>query len=131
MYPLVPLAWAFRLAGHEVRFASAGSIEDAIIHTGLPAVVIRRTGPVLTGEELDDLVREVYSQPPWPLDYGVNRHLLDDSQRALLTRLGQYMVAASDRLAGGLVKFAKEWKPDLIVHDATTYAGAVAAAVLD
>ena len=130
LYPLVPLAWAFRLAGHEVRFASSGSVEQAIVHSGLPAVVIPGNGPVLSATERADLVRDVYSQPPWPRDYGVHRHLLDADQRGLLTRLGQYMVAASEALVDGLVSFAQEWKPDIVVHDAITYAGAVTAAVL-
>ncbi|GAB3904599.1 hypothetical protein GCM10029964_098610 [Kibdelosporangium lantanae] len=39
LYPIVPLAWACRAAGHEVRVASGAKIADDIVHTGLPAVV--------------------------------------------------------------------------------------------
>ncbi|TCO46627.1 nucleotide disphospho-sugar-binding domain-containing protein [Actinocrispum wychmicini] len=130
VYPLVPLAWACRLAGHEVRFVTAGSVSAVVTQTGLPATKIR-SSPVFSAEERDALVRSVYSQPPWPRDYGVNRHLLDSDQRGLLTWLGRYMIEASESLADGLVEFTKVWRPDLVVHDAVTYAGAVAAAVVD
>jgi UDP:flavonoid glycosyltransferase YjiC (YdhE family) len=129
VYPLVPLAWACRLAGHEIRFVTAGSVSATVAETGLPATVIR-SSPVFTREERDDLVRAVYTQPPWPLDYGVNRHLLNEDQRGLLVWLGRYMVEASESLADSLVEFTRAWKPDLVVHDAVTYAGAVAAAVI-
>jgi UDP:flavonoid glycosyltransferase YjiC (YdhE family) len=38
LYPLVPLAWACRSAGHEVRIASEAKIVEQIVHTGLHAV---------------------------------------------------------------------------------------------
>ena len=45
-YPLVPLAWALRSAGHEVLVASQPSMTEDIVGAGLPAVGGRR-GPGL------------------------------------------------------------------------------------
>ncbi|MEA2207331.1 MAG: hypothetical protein QOE77_4107, partial [Blastocatellia bacterium] len=39
-YPLVPLAWALRSAGHEVLVASQPSMTDTIVGAGLPAVAL-------------------------------------------------------------------------------------------
>jgi glycosyltransferase len=129
LFPIVPLAWACRAAGHEVRIASAPSATDTILHTGLPAVVVG-SGPRLTPQELRDLVATVYGQGAWPPDWAANPHLLDDRQHELVLRLGRYLVTASDAMADDLLAFARQWQPDLIVHDAITYAGAVVAQVL-
>jgi len=130
LFPLVPLAWACRAAGHEVRLASAPSAAEIIVHTGLPAVVIG-SGPRLSDSDRADLVRAVYGQPPWPRDWPATVTRLDDGQRALLARLGRYLVTAADAMTDGLISFARQWKPDVIVHDAITYAGEVAAQKLD
>ncbi|MFI9387204.1 nucleotide disphospho-sugar-binding domain-containing protein [Kutzneria sp. NPDC052558] len=130
LFPLVPLAWACRAAGHEVRLASAPSAAEIIVHTGLPAVVIG-SGPRQSPEDRADLVRSVYGQPPWPRDWPALVTRLDDGQRDLLARLGRYLVTAADAMADGLISFARQWKPDVIVHDAITYAGEVAAQKLD
>src|SRR5437763_2801188 len=129
LYPLVPLAWACRAAGHEVRFASSRSGTEAIIEAGLPAVLVG-TGPRLTAEERAELVGAVYSEPAWPTDYPVNLHRLGDRQRALLRRLGRYLVSAAESMVDDLIGFGREWWPDLIVHDAITYAGTVAGQLL-
>ncbi|HEY0500854.1 MAG TPA: nucleotide disphospho-sugar-binding domain-containing protein [Kutzneria sp.] len=126
LFPLVPLAWACRAAGHEVRLASAPSAAEIIVHTGLPAVVVG-SGPRQSAQDRADLVRAVYGQPPWPRDWPAMLMKLDDEQRALLARLGRYLVTAADAMTDGLISFAQQWKPDVIVHDAITYAGEVAA----
>lgn len=38
LFPMVPLAWAFQAAGHEVRVAGPPSCQDAITQAGLSAV---------------------------------------------------------------------------------------------
>ena len=50
-YPLVPLAWALRSAGHEVLVASQPAMIEVITGAGLPAVAV--------GEDLD--FAEVFS----------------------------------------------------------------------
>jgi glycosyltransferase len=129
LFPLVPLAWACRAAGHEVRIASAPSLGADLIRTGMPAVLVggpQRRDPVARAE----LVAAVYSQDPWPLDWGVRPHALDAAQRAHVERLGRSLLAGADAMLDDLVAFGRTWRPHLIVYDAASYAGPVAAAVL-
>jgi glycosyltransferase len=130
LYPLVPLAWALRSAGHEVRFATSSPLVDEIIRIGLPAVTVGGS-PRVTRAERDDLVAAMYGQDPWPPGFAGNLSLLTDDQVALLCRLGRYQAAVSEAIVDGLVGFGRRWRPDLVCYDAATYAGAVAAAVLE
>jgi UDP:flavonoid glycosyltransferase YjiC (YdhE family) len=129
LFPLVPMAWAFRAAGHEVRITSISSLGDDIVHTGLPAVLAGK-GPRSLGVDVDGVAAAEYLQPPWPRDYVAHMHLLNDEQRALLRSLGQYMVWAAEASVDDLLAFAKWWRPDLIVHEAVCYAAMVTAGVL-
>ncbi|MGO4760374.1 glycosyltransferase, partial [Streptomyces sp. 2MCAF27] len=48
----------------------------------------------------------------------------------MLRALGEKQVRIAEAMAQGLVAFARCWQPGLVVHDASAYAGTVAAAVL-
>jgi glycosyltransferase len=128
LYPLVPLAWAFRVAGHEVRLAGTPSSIDTMLHTGLPVVTVG-SGPKLSPEARDELLSTAYGQPPWPADWPAHPESLDSSQTRLLEVLGRYSVIVADAMATDLVAYVQQWKPQLIVHD-TLALGAVAAAQL-
>ncbi len=41
-FPMVPLAWACRAAGHEVRMASQPELADLMRRSGLPYVTVGR-----------------------------------------------------------------------------------------
>jgi glycosyltransferase len=129
LFPVVPLAWACRAAGHEVRVASAAKIADDIVHTGLPAVVAGGAA-VHPAKGRAEFIASIYSQEPWPHEWPVNMHLLNDRQREHLERLGNAMIAGAQAMAGDLVAFAQWWRPDIVVYEAVSYAGAVTAAVL-
>ncbi|KAB2346149.1 activator-dependent family glycosyltransferase [Actinomadura rudentiformis] len=131
-FNLVPLAWALRAAGHEVQVASQPDLAEAITRAGLTAVPVgeplnmggasaggsgggsmTRTFETLAGGMIDDS-----GEPPtW--------------DRAL----GAFTVACSveyEYFSGGqvlddLVEYARHWRPDLVVWDALTFSGAVAA----
>lgn len=130
LYPMVPLAWAVRSAGHEVRIASAPRVLDQIVHTGLPAVVVG-TGPKYDLRARRELVSALYSQDPWPRDWAVNPQLLGGDQLAHITRVARALMTAAAAMVDDLVAFSLDWRPDVIVYDSISYAGAVAAAVLD
>jgi UDP:flavonoid glycosyltransferase YjiC (YdhE family) len=128
IYPLVPLAWAFRSAGHEVRLTSTPNWADAMIATGLPTVTVGGS-PRVPREVRDALVGAQYSQPPWPTDWVTKVHQLDRAKLTYLESLGRYLVAAADAMVDDLVVFATDWAPDAIVYDGISYAGPVAAGV--
>jgi glycosyltransferase len=129
LFPLVPMAWAFRAAGHEVRIASVPSLGDDMVHTGLPAVIAGK-GISSLGVDAAGVAAAEYLQAPWPRDYAAHMHLLNDDQRALLRSLGQYMVWVAEASVDELLAFARRWRPDLIVHEAVCYAAMVTAGVL-
>jgi UDP:flavonoid glycosyltransferase YjiC (YdhE family) len=130
LYPIVPLAWAFRAAGHEVRLAGTPGNAADLVRTGLPALTLGH-GPRLSERDMRELISVSFGQRPWPADWPVNLHLLDQDQVTYLELSGRYVVAAAAGMVDDLVEFARHWRPDLIVFDGLALAGAVAAAVLD
>lgn len=95
LFPLVPLAWACRAAGHEVRIAGPAVLTDVIVHTGLPA--------------------------NWP----AHPHLLDDQQCAVIELIGRNSAETAEYMVDALIAFAGDWRPDVMVHDIAGFAGAV------
>jgi len=110
LYAMVPLAWGFRAAGHEVRFASQPALAGVITSAGLPAVVV--------GSDVDavGMVR----------GYVLGRGRSTGSSprpRAL-----ELVRALAESMAGDLIDYARAWRPDLVVYDPTALAGPLAAA---
>jgi UDP:flavonoid glycosyltransferase YjiC (YdhE family) len=130
LYLMVPLAWACRAAGHEVRLVSTPQYADELVRTGLPGVTVGG-GPIdYPPEGTQRLVSALVSADRWPLGWVVNPHLLSADQRALLEEQGRYGIALAETMVDDLIGFGRAWRPDVIVYDAVTYAGAVAAAAL-
>ncbi|MER6687606.1 nucleotide disphospho-sugar-binding domain-containing protein [Streptomyces minutiscleroticus] len=127
---MVPLEWAARAAGHEVRVASAPSLVEAITASGLPAVSVGSA--VDLGREARrsrDLVAW-HDHDRWPAGWPVQPELLDEKRLGLLAALGRRQFALAGNMLDDLVAFARDWRPDLVVHDAVSYAGPVVASVL-
>ncbi|MET9297618.1 activator-dependent family glycosyltransferase [Streptomyces sp. NPDC003077] len=126
---LVPLAWALRAAGHEVRVASQPALTDVVTGSGLTAV------PVGTDHRIHE-TRTRMSGEPRPnhpaIQFDEARAQPLDWEHALGidTLLTPYFYAlANDTMVDDLVAFARTWRPDLVLWEPTTYAGAVAAHV--
>ncbi|MFE9650517.1 nucleotide disphospho-sugar-binding domain-containing protein [Streptomyces sp. NPDC006365] len=139
LYAMVPLAWALRTAGHEVHVASqpdaANFSADDIARTGLPAVAI--------GDDLDvsatmAAVMEA-AEPPAPTapaPAGPRRratqseYAADDPYGELDGLATQHFpFFNSPSVIDGAVRYARRWRPDLVIWDAMTmaYAGPAAA----
>ncbi len=129
LYPLVPLAWAFRAAGHEVRLASTPRWATDISYTGLSPVAVGGP-PQVTTNARDDLAAAMFSQHPWPSDWAANMVDLAPERLAYLESIGRYLIAAAAAMVDDLVAFARSWAPDLVVYDSFSYAGPVTAAAL-
>ncbi|MDH2427236.1 nucleotide disphospho-sugar-binding domain-containing protein [Sphaerisporangium sp. TRM90804] len=120
-FPMVPLAWALRAAGHEVRVASQPALMDTIMRSGLPGVV--------TGEDFDIVgyhrrelasLRVEEEDPPGPGQW-------DERKRRRVQKSFSQFVAIAELMADELLGFARDWRPDLVVHDPLTYAGPLVA----
>ncbi|MFE6273049.1 nucleotide disphospho-sugar-binding domain-containing protein [Streptomyces goshikiensis] len=126
LFPLVPLAWAARVAGHEVllavppdRMASAAATGLTPVAVGAAPAVPPPGGP------------PGGPGPRWPADWPLRPEALDPGQRGLLDSMVERQVRIAEAMLPSLLDFARAWRPDVIVSDASSYAGTVAAAVLD
>lgn len=105
-FPLVPLAWACRSAGHEVLVLSADEFVPTVLGSGLPAA---SSGP---GERFADLVAD--DRPSDGLA----------EQRATHGRVFGRMAV---RALAGTAMTARNWRPDLIVSERAEFAGPITA----
>ncbi|WP_121398752.1 nucleotide disphospho-sugar-binding domain-containing protein [Micromonospora sp. M71_S20] len=114
--PLLPLAGALRDAGHEVLVATAA---DGL-RAARPGVPTRDVAPAF---DFGRIARRVLLRHP----------LIARAELAGTggTRgAGLLFGAVNDQLADGVVAVAREWKPDLVIHEPFAVAGALAAATL-
>lgn len=137
LFNMVPLAWSLRTAGHEVRVASEPDLLDVITGTGLTAVSVG------SGEALPERIRRAWREgtlppiedapplgEPAPLfDISPDREPLSWQQ---VKRIYDTLVVPrarlfNDAMMDDLVDVCREWKPDLVLWNAVTYAGAIAA----
>lgn len=113
LIPLVPLAWAFRSAGHEVAVATQPPMVGTVTGAGLPAAAVGSAvdHTNLLGSAMRPLLAvETAAQPP-----GRRR------------RLGLSVRIAED-MADDVTRLCAAWKPSLVLHEPTTYAAPLAAA---
>nr|AXB74585.1 glycosyltransferase [Streptomyces roseiscleroticus] len=121
---MVPLAWALRTAGHDVRVAAQPSMHPVIVRSGMPAVGV--------GPDVDFAAVRRRTLP----------HERRDTDRP---ETAEELRAAAERDDGGLfrawneattaalddtVAFARAFRPDLIIGDTMAPAALVAAHVL-
>ncbi|UNO40785.1 nucleotide disphospho-sugar-binding domain-containing protein [Streptomyces sp. MST-110588] len=118
-FPCVQLGWALRAGGHEVLVASQPSLTDGITRAGLPAAAVGEDVDVgaLAGRYFSWLVRQER-----PVEW--------EEMRAW----GAGNVITYKRIAEAMLEdtlsLARDWRPDLVVFDPTTYAGPLVAARL-
>jgi UDP:flavonoid glycosyltransferase YjiC (YdhE family) len=121
-YPLVPLAWALRSAGHEVLVASHPSMTEVIVGAGLPAVAV--------GEDLD--FTEVFRGQTGrvaTLSERARGAATPGSREPAVTADGG-VVRFAAAMVSDLVAFGGEFNPDLVVFEPQNFAAAITAAAL-
>lgn len=128
-YPLVPLAWAFKAAGHEVRVVGLPGLTDVITSSGLTAVPVGSDVELsahmdTVGEDMIRFVRTLdFSTGPKSADW---EHLYG-MQTVLTPNL--YALMTPDSLIDGMVEYCRAWRPDLLIWEPLTFAAPVAARV--
>ncbi|MBR8745260.1 glycosyl transferase, partial [Nocardiopsis sp. MG754419] len=128
---MVPLAWALRTAGHEVRVASQPALGDVVTGTGLTMVPVGRDHDIhrvldafpalkqmVSGDELApfDKADRPEEESTWEYLREGYRNIVPWAFRL-----------ANDPMVEDLTEFCRWWRPDLVVWEPTTYAGAIAA----
>ncbi|WP_431044315.1 nucleotide disphospho-sugar-binding domain-containing protein [Streptomyces sp. P1-3] len=127
--PLLPLARSFVAAGHGVRVAVPPGCAEPVARAGLLAVLV---GPQIAAAAPRGATPVAMPGLPgvWPANWPLHPASLTGAQHAVLRATAGARLRAAEAMAPDLVSFARCWEPDLVVHDATSYAGIVAAAVL-
>lgn len=113
--PLVPLATAFREAGHDVLFATGDDGLDAARKAGLA------THDIAPGVSMGRVFGGALLRHPGP----ILRMLRGDSGT---DGVGWMFAAMTGRLADPLLELADAWRPDLVLHEGLAPVGALAAA---
>ncbi|MFC4533214.1 nucleotide disphospho-sugar-binding domain-containing protein [Sphaerisporangium dianthi] len=114
-YPMVPLAWALRLAGHEVRVAAQPSFAPRVAEAGLQ--------PVAAGADADP-------GAAWRgLDLGVKGDPAGGAGERTARTMTMFRLAA-EAIVDDVVAVAREWPADLVVFEPREYAGPAAAELL-
>ncbi|WP_174546387.1 activator-dependent family glycosyltransferase [Nocardiopsis dassonvillei] len=126
---LVPLAWALRAAGHEVRVASQPALEPVVRETGVPFVAVGRDHGFwrhLTARSSFDGMRGGV-----PLFSVYGRGGPEGSWEETLEEYRQVVTwwwrMVNDPMVDDLVAFCREWRPDLVVWEPITFSAAIAA----
>ncbi|MFE0685501.1 activator-dependent family glycosyltransferase [Streptomyces sp. NPDC058961] len=136
--PTVPLAWALQTAGHEVRVASGPELTDVITKSGLTAVPVGSDVPVLQKlsetfspehQEIVDTLEKLGPRDDLLFEFADNREemLTWDRMRWLTRYLAEILKGMNDSMVEDLVEYSRWWKPDLVIWDWLSYAGAIAA----
>jgi len=116
-WPLVPLAWALRAAGHDVRVASLPHIAGEVAAAGLPGLHV---GPEA---DLMRLLQETAEDPP---DDPANPFAHVRNLRGLV----RWNARMATLLIDGLMEPIRAERPDVIVHGGMEMAGPLLSGLL-
>lgn len=116
--PVIPLAQAFRAAGHEVLMALAEHTEVGVA-AGLPVVDV---APGYDSVEVTSAVLRddpVFREQVWDVKL--------TSESTIEPRAPMF-AAINGPLLAGTVQLAEQWRPDLVIYEQTASAGPLVAA---
>ncbi|CAL9499632.1 nucleotide disphospho-sugar-binding domain-containing protein [Streptomyces sp. enrichment culture] len=113
-FPMVPLAWALRSAGHEVLVATPGSLVPEVTRAGLPVV------PCADAYDMIQVMRPRRSASDTP------PHRSADPRQAVADT-AQGFARLAELALPGLMRLIERWRPDVVVSEPMELAGPVAA----
>ncbi|MFF8786367.1 activator-dependent family glycosyltransferase [Streptomyces sp. NPDC015125] len=128
---LVPLAWALRTAGHEVRVAAPPKFAEVITQAGLTAVPVGTDRPIWRLPQLNPERMEA-ERKGLPAPYSAAEQASQDIDWQTMEAGYAHVVRHWHKtdnfpMTADLVEFARHWQPDLVIWEPLTYAGAIAA----
>jgi hypothetical protein len=133
---MIPVAWALQAAGHDVRVTCKPSHADSLARAGLTAV------PVADGPDMTVLARVVRyveismgrREAHGPLRNPFTGEPLGGAEELDVSVEGpKFWAAAAEATRRGcdaVAEFAREWRPELVLHDVMATEGALAARVV-
>jgi UDP:flavonoid glycosyltransferase YjiC (YdhE family) len=117
VFPMVPLTWALRAAGHDVLVATS-SDGLAVAGAGLPVV------DALPGLDVREQFMTLREQHPERFAEFVNRRITD------VREMGEFLPVLTRPLLPGTLAAAERFRPDVVLQGALGGAGLVVAAKL-
>ncbi|MCD0452133.1 DUF1205 domain-containing protein [Actinocorallia sp. API 0066] len=124
LYPLAGLAWAARVAGHEVVFATSGPSTRAAAHAGF---TVRDVSPDADFSHIFPRVGTRAERAVAMRERGLAIAETGETPDIILQKFAQ----VSELMADGLMALARSWQPDLIVYSRLQGAALVAARALE
>jgi UDP:flavonoid glycosyltransferase YjiC (YdhE family) len=128
-YPMVPLAWALRTAGHEVCVAGQPGVADAGVRSGMQVVPVGAGFDLLAhlGKAQEVLRQETGRTLA---GFGEMSAIPEDVRKRYVALRNAAHTGAAAAMADELVEFARHWRPDVIVCDVVALVGPLVADVL-
>ncbi|AXK36494.1 DUF1205 domain-containing protein [Streptomyces armeniacus] len=130
-FHMVPLAWALRTAGHEVRVATQAPAVDAVTQSGMTAVAVGdgyHFMPNATASQ--QRIEERLGRIPLNIDTGEDTGLsAEDLTWLNMERFG-VLISTAAAMADDLAEFSRWWRPDLVVTDPLALAAPLASEVV-
>ncbi len=136
LFPMVPLGWALRSAGHDVRVLCSSALGPAVSRAGLtPLPLLQTTGVVQArmGNHLRALNGQArtHGLPPVHPLTGAEMDSLADFDISGFTGGGAAQERWLRQRFDVLRTLAREWRPDLVVHDLSSVDGRAVAEYAD
>ncbi|QTD96710.1 nucleotide disphospho-sugar-binding domain-containing protein [Streptomyces cyanogenus] len=128
-YQMVPLAWALRAAGAEVRVAGQPQLADAVKRSGLTITQVGAGYDYLPAFQriADEIARHNREHPDRKADLERKAAPTPEMRRRVLERKFAPFVETATAMAGELVELAGAWRPDLVVSNPFVLAAPLAA----
>nr|AAZ77691.1 ChlC6 [Streptomyces antibioticus] len=128
-YPMVPLAWALRTAGHEVCVAAQPGVADAVVRSGMPVCTVGASFDLFAGlGRAQEVMREETGRSL--AGFGEMSAIPEDVRRRYVAARNAAHTGAAVAMADELIAFARSWRPDVIVCDVVALVGPLVAEVL-
>ncbi|MEE2041706.1 hypothetical protein Q8791_31240, partial [Nocardiopsis sp. CT-R113] len=121
---MVPLAWALRAAGHEVRVASQPHLLPVATDAGLPFVPVGRDHYFARVSRNGAADRHLDFDMAEDRDEVLTWDHLREGYGKVVT---WWWRMVNDPMLDDLVSLCREWRPDLVVWEPSTYAAPLAA----
>lgn len=115
VFPMLPLAHAFRAAGHDVLWATSADALGQVTATGLDAVPAGLTGAPRR-EGVGAVTAAAREVPP--------------TERAAFVFPRMFAALLAPPMAADLLPLARDWQPDLLVHEHAELASPLVGALL-
>ncbi|MEV6823266.1 hypothetical protein AB0M72_31415, partial [Nocardiopsis dassonvillei] len=127
LFSMVPLAWALQAAGHEVRIASQPELAPTITATGLTAVPVGKDHSLWRIPSSQEVARSGRIPPFHAADLPDRELRWEYLESGYASSVRWWLGMVNDPLVEGLTRLALSWRPDLVVWEQTSFAGAIAA----